>query len=162
MFLFCWICAIFCQERPHFQSKIAEIRFLPWGLCPLDPPTGALPPVPSLGGPPAPVTNVEPPFWSPWSGPVLGTDSVWELEDIHTNCRNILLIFMRNFFLSVVYIALSNEIVFGFTALYCMSFWLCFLCLLFELNWVSLVFRPTRHKTGHFGDVYYLMCVCRS
>jgi len=51
---------------------------------------------------------------------------------------------------------------FWFAALYCMSFWFCFLCLLFELHWVSLVLRPTRHKTGHFGDVYYLMCVCRT
>jgi len=40
--------------------------------------------------------------------------SVWNLEDIHTSCRNILLIFIRNLFLSVVYIALSSKIVFVF------------------------------------------------
>jgi len=41
---------------------------------------------------------------------------VWELQDIHTSCQNILLIFIRNLFLSVLYIALSSEIVF---------FWFC-------------------------------------
>jgi len=34
------------------------------------------------------------------------------LEDIHTSCQNILLIFTRNLFLYVLYIALSSEIVF--------------------------------------------------
>jgi len=43
---------------------------------------------------------------------LLGTVPVWELEDIHTSCQNILLIFIRNHFLSVLYIALSSEIVF--------------------------------------------------
>ena len=49
--------------------------------------------------------------------------SVWELEDIHTSWRNILLIFTRNLFLSVVYIASSSKIVFGFSALYCIILW---------------------------------------
>ena len=40
--------------------------------------------------------------------------SVWELGDIHTSCRNILLILIRNFFLSVLYIALSSKVVLGF------------------------------------------------
>ena len=35
---------------------------------------------------------------------------------------NILLMFIRNLFLSVVHIVLSSEIVFGFAALYCTSF----------------------------------------
>jgi len=51
---------------------------------------------------------------------------VWELEDIHTSCRNILLIFIRNLSSSVVYRALLREIVFDVFTLYCMSFWLCF------------------------------------
>ena len=44
----------------------------------------------------------------------------------HTSCQNILLISIRNLFLSVLYMALSSEIVFivffGFAALYCTSF----------------------------------------
>ena len=52
---------------------------------------------------------------------------------IHTDT----LIFIQNLFSSVVYMALSSKIAFGFSALYCMSFWLFFLCL-----------------------GYYLMCVC--
>jgi len=43
---------------------------------------------------------------------LLGTVPVWEVEDIHTSCQNILLIFIRNLFLSVLYMALSSEIVF--------------------------------------------------
>jgi len=42
-------------------------------------------------------------------------------------------------FLSVVYIALSSEIVFGFAALYCTSFSLCFLCLLFDVRLSHLI-----------------------
>ena len=45
------------------------------------------------------------------------TVPVWELEYVHTSYWNILLIFIRNLFLSVVYIALSSEIVFVFAAL---------------------------------------------
>ena len=68
---------------------------------------------------------------------------VWEFEDIHTSCQHSLLIFIRNLFLSVLYIALSSEIVFivffGFAALYCTSFWLCFLCLLFDVRLSHLI-----------------------
>jgi len=42
-------------------------------------------------------------------------------------------------FLSAVYIALSSEIVFGFAALYCTSFSLCFLCLLFDVRLSHLI-----------------------
>ena len=43
--------------------------------------------------------------------PPTRTVPVWELEDIHTSCQTILLIFIRNLFSSVLYIALSSEIV---------------------------------------------------
>ena len=68
---------------------------------------------------------------------LLGTVPVWELEDIHTSYQNILLIFIRNLFLSVLYIDLSSEIVFfGFAALYCTSFWLLFV---FFVVWCAFV-----------------------
>ena len=74
---------------------------------------------------------------------LLGTVPVWELEDIHSSCQNILLISIRNLVLSVLYIALSSEIVFivffAFAALYCTSFWLCFLCLLFDVRLSHLI-----------------------
>ena len=43
--------------------------------------------------------------------PPTRTVPVWELEGIHTSCQTILLIFIRNLFSSVLYIALSSEIV---------------------------------------------------
>jgi len=52
------------------------------------------------------------------------------------DCRNILPIFVINLFLSVVYTALSREIVFGFL-----------LCIVCHCDFASYV--------------YYLMCVCR-
>jgi len=55
-------------------------------------------------------------LWTIYSH-LLGTVSVWELEDIHTSCRNILLIFITNLFVSVAYTALSSEIP-GFWFLY--------------------------------------------
>jgi len=63
--------------------------------------------------------------------------SVGELRDIHTSCRNILPIFIRNLFLSAIYIASSSEMIFVF-------FLLCIVC----------------HPDFSFY-VYYLMCVCR-
>ena len=53
--------------------------------------------------------------------------------------RNAQNFFTRNVFLSTVYTALSSEIVSGFAALYCTSFWLCFLCLLFDVRLSHLI-----------------------
>jgi len=76
---------------------------------------------------------------------------VWELEDIHTSCQNILLIFIRNLLLSILYTALSSEIVFfGFAALYCTSFWLRCLCLLFDVrlsHLINITYIHTRSDT---------------
>jgi len=97
---------------------------------------------------------------------LLGTVPVWELEDIHISCQNILLIFMRNLFLSVVYIALSNGRVFGFAALCCMSFWLCFLCLSFDVRPLHLInvtyihiFQWTLARDRHRTTAHTIMCI---
>jgi len=94
---------------------------------------------------------------------LLGTVSVSELEDIHTSCQNILLIFIRNIFLSVLYTALSSEIVFiiffGFAALYCTSFGLCFLCLLFDVR-LSHLINTTYIHDCHFLSLHRIVLFC--
>jgi len=70
-------------------------------------------------------------------------------RDIHTSWQNILKIFIRNLFLSVLCIALSSEIVFfDFAALYCTSSHSdCFLCLLFDVRSSHLINITCIHIT---------------
>jgi len=45
----------------------------------------------------------------------------------------------KSFLIRCLYSFMSSEIVFGFAAFYCTSFWLCFLCLLFDVRLLYLI-----------------------
>jgi len=92
---------------------------------------------------------------------LLGTVPVWELEDIHTSYQNILLIFIRNLFLSVLYIALSSKIVFLALLLCTVHHSDCFLCfLLFDVRLSHLInityihtYSTSSHPTNNVKEL---------